>query len=208
MIDVICVDARPIVLAGLRQILSGHAGIRPAGFYQTGREALQALVNELQPLVVLTDIMLPDTNGSRFCLDIKKKRPSAQVVAFSQRNERSCILSMLQCGAGGYLVETAGAEEILAAVCTVGDGQVYLCSRAQQEMNSTPDLGGYALPSITRREKEILQLIGRGLTSRRIADALSVSTHTVEAHRKNLMEKFYVKNMPAVIKLAAEYQLL
>ncbi len=208
MIDVICVDAHPIVLTGLRQILAGQAGIRLAGLYQTGREALQALGNELRPLVVLTDIMLPDTSGSRFCLDIKKKCPWAQVVAFSQRNERSCILSMLQCGAGGYLVETAAPDEILAAIRTVSGGQAYLCNRAQQELNNIPRFGDYTLPSITRREKEILQLIGKGLTSRRIADALSVSTHTVEAHRKNLMEKFYVKNMPAVIKLAVEYQLL
>lgn len=208
MINVICVDAHPIVLEGLKKLLSNRQEIRLAGYYRTGREALQALDEQVLPQIMLADVNLPDTSGVQLCMEVKKRCSAVKVITLSQHSERNAILSMLQSGASGYVVATACPEEIIAAIHTVYDDQVYLCSSAQKALNSHHPRPAHRLPSITQREKEVLELVGKGYTSHRIASALSVSPHTIETHRKKLMEKFFVKNMTAVIKLATEYQLL
>jgi DNA-binding NarL/FixJ family response regulator len=125
-----------------------------------------------------------------------------KVIAMSTFKERSYISQMVQNGASGYLVKSASKEEIEEAILSVYEGKLYmsldinLSATEKQELNNAPVLSS--------REKEVLELIGDGLTNPQIAEKLFISLHTVDSHRKNLLTKFGVNNTAGLIKQAAK----
>jgi DNA-binding NarL/FixJ family response regulator len=207
MIKVVIVEDHPIMVEGLKNILRTDEGIVVSGDYNDGKSVLQALEKE-QPDVILMDVNLPDVSGINLCKDVKKKWEEIKVIALSIHDEHPVIHSMLQNGASGYVLKNALGTEIIRAIYAIMDGQQYLCSSTQLALKNADTEEVKAIPRITRREKEILQLIGKGLTTIQIAEQLFISTHTVESHRKNLMEKFGVNNTTSVVKMATEYKLL
>jgi len=204
---VFIVDDHPIVLEGLRNLLSQREEIDVTGAYATGREALEALRQEL-PDVILLDINLPDVNGTQLCREIKERHPSVRIIALSVHNERLVILNMLQQGANGYVLKNAIGKDIVDALWDVVMGKMYLCNGTREVLGSIDHTPIREIPRLTRREKEILALIGQGKTTQQIAGDLFISPHTVESHRKNLMEKFGVPNTAMVLKLATEHGLM
>jgi DNA-binding NarL/FixJ family response regulator len=207
MIKVAVVEDHPIMVEGLKNILRSDAGIQVCGDYGDGKSALQAL-EKAQPDVILMDVNLPDISGVTLCGEVKKKYEDVKIIALSIHDEQPVIHSMLQNGASGYVLKNALGNEIIRAIYAIMDGEEYLCSSTKEALKNADMELLKAIPRITRREKEILQLIGKGLTTMQIADQLFISTHTVESHRKNLMEKFGVNNTTSVVKLASEYKLL
>ncbi|ACU59878.1 response regulator transcription factor [Chitinophaga pinensis] len=207
MIKVVVVEDHPIMVEGLKNILRSDAGIEVSGAYGDGKSALQAL-EKGQPDVILMDVNLPDISGVNLCGEVKKKYEDIKIIALSIHDEQPVIHSMLQNGASGYVLKNALGNEIIHAIYAIMDGEEYLCSSTKEALKNADMELLKAIPRITRREKEILQLIGKGLTTMQIADQLFISTHTVESHRKNLMEKFGVNNTTSVVKLASEYKLL
>lgn len=207
MIKVIIVDDHPIVLEGLKNLLSNREDIMLAGYFETGKAGLQG-IEQLQPDVVLLDINLPDISGMDISKQIRKKDKDVRIIALSVHNEQPVIKSMLQYGVNGYVLKNSVGQEIVLAIHKTMEGQTYLCQKTQEIMRNNRDNGLVEIPRITRREKEILELIGKGLTTGQIAEQLFISTHTVESHRKNLMGKFEVNNMTSVIRLATEYNLM
>src|SRR5690606_21158579 len=117
-------------------------------------------------------------------------------------NEKAVISSVLQNGVNGYVLKNSIGDEIIQAIHKVIDGELYMCRQTRDIYESQDNSGPDFIPKITRREKEILQLVTEGLTSSQIAEKLFISPYTVETHRKNLMEKFDVSNMTAIIKYA------
>lgn len=207
MIKVVVVEDHPIMVEGLKNILRSDAGIEVTGAYGDGKSILQAL-EKGQPDVILMDVNLPDISGVNLCGEVKKKYEDVKIIALSIHDEQPVIHSMLQNGASGYVLKNALGNEIIHAIYAIMDGEEYLCSSTKEALKNADMELLKAIPRITRREKEILQLIGKGLTTMQIADQLFISTHTVESHRKNLMEKFGVNNTTSVVKLASEYKLL
>ncbi|TWW00152.1 response regulator transcription factor [Chitinophaga pinensis] len=207
MIKVVVVEDHPIMVEGLKNILRSDAGIEVSGAYGDGKSVLQAL-EKGQPDVILMDVNLPDISGVNLCGEVKKKYEDIKIIALSIHDEQPVIHSMLQNGASGYVLKNALGNEIIHAIYAIMDGEEYLCSSTKEALKNADMELLKAIPRITRREKEILQLIGKGLTTMQIADQLFISTHTVESHRKNLMEKFGVNNTTSVVKLASEYKLL
>lgn len=207
MIKVVVVEDHPIMVEGLKNILRSDAGIELFGDYGDGKSVLQAL-EKGQPDVILMDVNLPDISGVTLCGEVKKKYEDVKVIALSIHDEQPVIHSMLQNGASGYVLKNALGNEIIRAIYAIMDGEEYLCSSTKEALKNADMELLKAIPRITRREKEILQLIGKGLTTMQIAEQLFISTHTVESHRKNLMEKFGVNNTTSVVKLASEYKLL
>ncbi|MBI3239740.1 MAG: response regulator transcription factor, partial [Flavobacteriia bacterium] len=120
--------------------------------------------------------------------------------------DRSYISHMIENGAAGYLLKNASREEILQAVKQVNNGGMYL-NLLEQSTSSSSSLTSQH-PFITRREKEVLQLIAEGLTNQQIADKLFVSITTINSHRKNLLTKFEVSNTAALIRIAVEKRLI
>lgn len=201
------VDDHLIVLEGLQQLLLGAADITIAGCFTTGHSFLSLLKKQSVDIVLL-DISLPDISGIDLCLEIKKQSPATIVLALSNHSERSMVLQMLQQGASGYLLKNIAGDELIACIQEALRGQITF-SQAVKEIMSRPSVTELkGIPRLTKREKEILQLIAEGQTTPDIAATLHLSPLTVETHRKSLLQKFEVKNVALLIRTAVEHKLL
>ncbi len=206
-ISLAIVDDHPVVIQGLETLFKKDKRVKITGSFTTGREFIPFLKkNKVQ--IVLLDITLPDINGMELCKTIKLVSPTTCVLGFSSHSERVVIMQMLQHGASGYLLKNISAEEMYTCIDEALNGQITFSNEVKKIMaqHSTAELK--KIPQLTKREKQILQLIADGKTNAAIAEMLSLSTLTIETHRKNLMQKFEVKNSAALIKLAMQQQLL
>lgn len=201
------VDDHLIVLEGLQQLLQDAVNISVTGSFTTGMAFLDFLKKHTVDIVLL-DISLPDINGIDLCLEIKKLSPPTIVLALSNHSERSMVLQMLQQGAAGYLLKNISGDELITCIREALDGQITF-SQAVREIMSRPSVTALkGVPRLTKREKEILQLIAEGQTTPDIAATLHLSPLTVETHRKSLLQKFEVKNVALLIRTAVEQKLL
>lgn len=208
-INIAIVDDHPIVIEGLQKVLVQAYQYVSTICFTTGNDILQFLARgKTDTDIVLLDITLPDASGIDLCKEIKALSPDTRVLAFSNHNERNTIIRMLQNGASGYLLKNAAADEVVQCINDAMEGRMAL-SREAKEIMARPGLRDLkTAPVLTRREKEILKHIADGKTSAVIAAELFLSPLTVETHRRNLMQKFEVKNMAALIKAAMEYELI
>ncbi|HEU4555938.1 MAG TPA: response regulator transcription factor [Chitinophaga sp.] len=205
--NILIVDDHPVVTAGMQFLLSEIKGFAVAATAGNAFDAMQLL--KLHRIdVVLLDINLPDINGLDLCKKIKKELPDIKVIGISTYSDRSYILRMMDNGARGYLLKSAGKEEIEEALRTVMNGKIYLSIPMEKLLHSSSSLKENPLPTLTKREKQILKLIADGNTNQQIAAQLFISPLTVDSHRKSLLTKFEVNNTAALIKFAAEYHLL
>ena len=156
--------------------------------------------------IVIADINLPEVSGIELTARIKKEYPTIKVLAMSTFKERSYISQMIKNGASGYLVKSASKDEIEAAIQSASEGRLYL-SLDINSIDLNPEMAP-DVPVVSRREKEVLQLIVDGLTNPQIADKLFISLHTVDSHRKNLLAKFNVNNTASLIRVAIKNNLV
>ncbi len=196
-IKIVITDDHPIVTQGFKHFLSTEPDIDVLASFSGGEDLLNWL-SENTTDILLLDIYLQDGNGLELCREISEQYPEIGIIAISGQDEGIVISQMLQNGALGYVLKNAESEEITDAIRSVFRGEKYLCKRTRESLQKL-DKQLTKIPKITRREKEVLLLIAEGLTTSEIADKLFISTHTVESHRKNLMEKFEVKSMTSVI---------
>src|SRR5690349_20522857 len=131
------------------------------------------------------DINLPDMNGIDLCKEIRTKYPGIKVLGLSTFNQGSYITKMMENGASGYVLKNADRHELMHAIREVYKGNRYLSEEAGQVLRTQEDKAN--LPALTRREKEVLELIAEGLTNPEIASKLYISLSTVDSHRKNLL---------------------
>jgi DNA-binding NarL/FixJ family response regulator len=157
--------------------------------------------------ILLLDINLVDTNSIELIKPLKKKYGNLQIIMLSVHNELPVINSTLAEGALGYIQKNASVSEILG-INTVYAGKQFLCSQTNSVLEKKSLDGLNQVPKLTRREKEILAEAAKGLTTNQMAEKLFISPHTVESHRKNLIEKFQTSNLSSAIKLAIEYGLI
>jgi len=207
MVNILIVDDHPVVVEGLKAMLNQLPHIHVAGSAADGREAMEFL-HKSAVEVVLLDINLPDTNGIELCQKIKKEFPVVKVLGISNFGDRSYISRLIDAGALGYLIKNAKPEEITDAIQTVMQNRLYLSLELEHILTSPTIIKDRAVPELTKREKEVLQLIADGLTNNEIAGKLFISPLTVDSHRKNLLTKLNVKNTAALIKTAASKGLL
>lgn len=204
MTKVFIVDDHYMVIEGIRSLLLNEKNIEWSGYAMNAASCLAFLVNN-QPDVILMDISLPDQSGIDLCKEVKEKYPLIFVIGLSTFNQQSFIQKMMANGASGYVLKNATQGELTEAIATVMKGKTYMSTEASQALrkNTSADV-----PVLTRREKEVLELIAAGMTNNEIATKLFVSSATVDTHRKNLLAKFGVKNTAAVIKMAVQMQLI
>lgn len=199
MIKVFIVEDHQMVIEGIKALLEGEDDIEWMGSAKLPQDLLLFLKSR-QPDVILMDINLPQKNGLELCREVREKYPTIHIVALSVTNQPSIIKKMLENGASGYLLKDASKNEIIAALHQVVKGKDYVSfSVAEALKNNTPV---NALPVLTKREKEVLELIADGLTNGEIAEKLFLTVATVDSHRKNMLTKFNVKNTAALVKLA------
>lgn len=210
MISIFIIDDHPLVGDGISMMLRDVKSVEITAICKTGKEALEAL-SDSTPDVILLDISLPDIDGLELCTLIRKKNKQSKIIGLTSTNEAGIITQLLAKGGNGYLLKNMEREELLAAIDEVMNGKIFLSKAANQKileqfhslkdaMNNTPVL--------TRREKEVLQLLHEGLTGPQIAEKLFLSHYTIESHRKNLMQKLNAGTTQMLLKVAREYKLI
>jgi DNA-binding NarL/FixJ family response regulator len=207
LIQLAIVDDHPVVIEGLQRLLGSRHYLNVAGSFTSGAAFLEFMKANRTDIVLL-DISLPDTNGMELCKEIKKRSPSTCVLVLSNHSERSIIMQMLQNGASGYLLKNASADELLSCIHEALNGQISFSQEIRQIIARPSAHELRELPQLTRREKEILHFISDGMTTPQIAEKLNLSQLTIETHRRNLLQKFDVNNVAALIKVAVQQGLV
>ena len=201
---VFIVDDHYMVIEGIRSLLQNEKNIEWVGHASNAASCLAFLQQQL-PEVILMDINLPDKSGIDLCKEVREKYPAVFVIGLSTFNQQSFIQKMMDNGASGYVLKNATQEELMEAIETVVSGKTFLSDEAAQSLRKNNE---GEIPVLTRREKEVLELIADGLTNNEIAAKLFISVTTVDTHRKNLLAKFDSRNIASLIKAAMQMQLL
>ncbi|MDR2238797.1 MAG: response regulator transcription factor [Chryseobacterium sp.] len=205
-INIIIVDDHPIVIEGLKMMLASQPFFRVSGSFTSGSEIISFIkANEVD--IILLDIALPDANGTELCREIKKISPETSVIMFSNRSERSIIMQSIQNGASGYLLKNTSIDELVVCIKGALSGNIVFCNETKQII-SRPSQSDLPIPRLTKREKQILQMVAQGKTSAVIAEELFLSPLTVDTHRKNLLQKFQVKNSTELINRAVQLHMM
>ncbi|WP_108805544.1 MULTISPECIES: response regulator transcription factor [unclassified Aquimarina] len=209
MITVSILDDHIMVLRGLETMLEDSKLVEIIATYNTGKKLLDGLVITT-PNVLLLDINLPDSNGIELCKLIAKTYPSIAIIGLSNYNETGFVKNMIRNGAKGYLLKNSSKKELIEAIKSTYRGETYLPKSLQNKLlnESIGIRSSSFIPKLTRREKEVLELISKEYTSEEIAGKLFVTIKTVEAHRSNLIQKLGVRNSAGLIRVAFEKGLL
>ena len=202
-VTIILVDDHRLIREGIRTIIEKNPSFRVIAEATEGREAIK-LCEKLTPKVVIMDVSMPGLNGIEATRTIRKENTEIRVIALSMYTNRQFVSGMLKAGASGYLQKDVESSELIKAIKTVVGGQKYIC---QSVSNVIIDefLHGKSdeeSPQLSAREREILQLIAEGKSSKEIADILFLSSKTVDAHRKNIMDKLDLYTLPELTKYA------
>ena len=210
MTRIFIVDDHPLIRDGIQTMLRDEATVSIAGAAKTGMEALAFLAND-EPDIILLDISLPDMDGLELCTKIRLTHKRAKIIGLTSTNEAGIITGLLQRGGNGYLLKNMERTELLTAIQTVLKGKIYLSAAANDKILEQFQQGkspGNDVPVLTRREKEILQLLSDGSNGPQIAEKLFLSPLTVETHRKNLFRKFNANSVQLLLKIARDYKLV
>lgn len=202
-LKVVLVDDHQIIRDGLRAILEKHPEICVVGEAADGHEAL-ALASATRPDVIVMDVSMRGLNGIDATKRIMSELPGIKVIGLSMNSDRRYVLAMLSAGASGYLLKDAAAEELLRALWTVAAGQTYLSSAitsvvVDAALHASPTLDASTL---SVREREVLQLLAEGHTSKAIGTALHIAVTTVETHRRQIMSKLNLRTIAELTKYA------
>lgn len=212
-IRVILAEDHTIVRAGLRALLDREEGILTIAEAQDGREAVQ-LALEHTPDVMVMDITMPNLNGIEAARRLKQDCPDIGIVMLTVHLDEEYIYNSLDAGADGYLVKSNAPDDLASAVKAVAKGETYLSpvipdGVIQLYFARSEDAGHLdSLQTLTRREREILQLIAEGFSTTDIAEQLFLSEKTIRTHRTNLMNKLGRRNTAALTRYALKKGLI
>jgi two-component system response regulator NreC len=202
-VKIIIADDHKIMRDGLRNMLDKEPGMEVVAEAKNGREAVR-LAEQLRPDILIMDITMDDLNGMDATRAIVAKGLGTRIIALSMHADKRFVAGMFEAGAMAYLLKDCAYEELLQAIRQVTGGRTYLCSMIsgvvirdyiQRMRKNEPSL-------LSPREKEILQLMAEGSTTKRIADQLKVSVKTVETHRQHVMEKLNIFSIAELTKYA------
>lgn len=207
-IRVLLVEDQKLLIEGLRSVMATQERIEIVGDAANGYEAVQSTGN-LSPDVVLMDVAMPDMNGIEATRRILKSQPNIRILGLSVHEDLEHIRKMIAAGARGYLVKDRVYDEIFEAITTLYHGGYYFDSKILPQI-----LEDYAIHirhiiqqeqvKLTSREREVLQLIAEGYTTRQIARKLDLSESTVESHRYNLSQKLNINSIAGLTRYAIQ----
>jgi two-component system, NarL family, response regulator NreC len=204
-IRVLIADDHRIIRDGLRTLIEKEAGMEVIAEAENGREMIR-LVLKHRPNMVITDVSMPDMNGTEATRKIMEEIPGIRVIALSMHSDRRYVLGMLEAGASGYLLKDCAFEELVTAIHQVAKGNTYLSPKITEVVVSgylNKTQGPHASGSIlTPREREVLHLLAEGRSAKEVASHIHVSVKTVETHRRNMMEKLNMRGIAELTKYA------
>ncbi len=213
MIRVLIVDDHQVLIDGIRALLKNESNIDIRYQALNGEQTLAMVAEHREDIdLVLLDINLPDRNGFDICQVLKRTAPELKVLTLTMHEESGFIHKMVKAGTDGYVLKSAGKEELLSAIEMVMRGEKYFSKdvtnsllesmQGKKQIRSTS-----MIQKITRREKEVLRLIMSEYTTEEIARELFISESTVISHRKSLLRKLNVKNTAGLVRVAMEFSL-
>jgi len=202
---IVLADDHIVVRQGIRKLLETREDFRIVGEASDGEEAVK-LVAEKKPDIALMDLWMPRLSGIDATRRIGKRGLATKVLVLSMHESRAYVEEVLRAGAAGYIVKNAAADDLIEAIDTVCDGVSYLSPAITQQVVDAIARPASASPSglgvLTDREREVLQLIAEGLSSKEIAAMLGVSLKTIDSHRSNLMEKLDIHKVSGLVRFA------
>lgn len=204
-IRILIADDHDLVRAGFRALLEKLDDCEVVAEADDGRQALR-LVEQLRPDVVLMDVKMPSLNGLEATALITRDYPSVRVVMLSMYTTEEYVIQALRAGASGYLLKDAATTELRLAVQAAVQDEMYLSpsisKRVLQDYIQLVGSGGGMLDALTARQREVLQLIAEGRTTKEIAQILHISVKTAESHRAQLMERLDIHDVPGLVRFA------
>jgi DNA-binding NarL/FixJ family response regulator len=209
---ILLADDHKIVREGLRTLIEKQPGTEVVGEADSGRMALK-LTRELKPDVVIMDITMPDLNGIEATRQIHSEIPGVKVIALSMHSDKRLVTGILMAGASGYLLkEDCDSVELARAIQAVASNQTYLSPKIgevviKDYMRHLSITTSSPFSILTPREREVLQLLAEGKSTKEIASSLHLSVKTIETHRNKIMEKLDIHSIAELTKYAIRERL-
>ena len=213
---ILIADDHELMLRGIRTILESHEGWTICGEAHNGREAI-AKATELKPDIAILDISMPDVNGLVAIGKIRKASPNTEILILSVHHSEQLILEILKTGARGYIIKSDSDRDLVLAVEALSRHKPFFTSQAtelilrnsatpgRQQVTEIPEsLRG----SLTPREREIVQLLSEGRSSKEVATVLGISVKTAETHRANIMRKLDLHTVSGLVRYAVRNQII
>jgi len=198
----------------VKALLQSHAGWEIVGEAHTGREAVSK-AEELKPDVVILDISMPDLNGVDAAKRIRKASPDTEVLILSVHYSDQLIRDILEAGVRGYIVKSDSDRDLVIAVETLANHKPFFTPRATEVMltnfnegKTKADLPETMRDRLTSREREIVQLLAEGKSSKEVASSLNISVKTAETHRANIMRKLQLHTVSELVRYAVRNQII
>jgi DNA-binding NarL/FixJ family response regulator len=207
---IVIADDHAVVRRGVRTLLESQPGWEVAGEATTGREAVE-LAKRLQPDIVVLDLSMPELNGLEATRQIVKESPRSEVLVLTMHHSEELTRNVLQAGARGYILKSDADQNLIAAVESLKHHKAFLTSTVTEFVlddyvrQKSGDPGPRA---ITPREREIVQLVAEGLSSKETAARLGLSVKTVEAHRANIMGKLQLNSVSDLVRYAIRNKII
>jgi DNA-binding NarL/FixJ family response regulator len=205
-VRIIIADDHKIMRDGLRSLIEKEDDMTIIAEAENGRQAVKYTF-EQQPDIIIMDLAMPDMNGIEATRQIIEKSQNTKVIALSMHSDRQFVAGMFKAGASGYLLKDCASDELIKAIRTIQLNRTYLSQDitgilVKEYVSISSRAEEYGLKELTDREREVLQLIAEGHSTKQIADKLFISIKTVEAHRANIMSKLDLHTLPELTKYA------
>jgi DNA-binding NarL/FixJ family response regulator len=211
---ILIADDHDLMRRGIKALIQSHSGWEVCGEAHTGREAV-AKTGELRPDVVILDISMPDLNGVDAAKRIRKEAPDAEILVLSLHYSDQLIRDVIAAGVRGYLVKSDSDRDLLIAVEALAKHKPFFTPRATELMLTNfnegrirPENPEPTRERLTSREREIVQLLSEGKSSKEVASVLCISVKTAETHRANIMRKLEFHSVSQLVRYAVRNQLV
>ena len=209
-IRIILADDHLLIRASLKSLMAEFTGVEVVGEAGDGREAIE-LIAKHQPNLAIMDITMPGLNGLEATRRVVKEHPQVRVVVLSQHADETHVLQALRAGASGYVLKGSAPRELEMAIQAVARGEIFLSPAISKHvievyLNKAADGQANSLDLLTPRQREILQLIAEGKSSKQIAQLLDASVKTIESHRASLMDRLDIHDVAGLVRYAKRYK--
>ncbi|HEY4670149.1 MAG TPA: response regulator transcription factor [Tepidiformaceae bacterium] len=213
-VRVLLVEDHAVLRQALRLLLETFPDITVVGEAGDGREGLR-LVEKLRPRVVILDIVMPEMNGLEVARQVARRCPDTRILILSAAGTRELVVEALRAGASGFVIKRADTDELVLAINLIAKGHHYFSDDLAQSFDGSELIHESKLPGsdnpmerLTEREREVVQLLAEGHTTRGIAGRLVLSEKTVDGHKSRAMAKLGIQNRAALVKVAIRHGLI
>ncbi|WET01022.1 response regulator transcription factor [Flavobacterium sp. YJ01] len=203
----VIVDDHPIVISGIAGLLADLENIEIVQKFGSGISLLEYIEDHKIDLILM-DIFLPIINGVDLCKTIKQKHPKIVIIGMSSQSERSLVMQFIQNGGNGYILKNASFDEFKNCIYKAIDGEIVFSEEVKTIISQPLSEDLERIPGLSRRERDIALLLSQGKSTQEIADDLFLSFLTVQTHRRNILQKYKMKNVAELIAFLLKNNML